>query len=281
MSASDDFWGGDAADGDGMQPDHAAMGAPDPASMGAPDATGGDAALTQGATTALVGFLTGGLPGLLETLDAGSAESLDEGVDDPAALHRAEEAVSHWDTPADGIGGKKPSDEPWTTVATQVSPGDTIGLEDVVRSLESDGIDCGWDPYDPRETVNFLPPNAGLTARKPFAIAVPASQLARARESLYGTPPDGVTYAWSRTAPSDFASDSPDSVDASAADDRGFDFASSGAPKPTAVRGGAPLSDNDFLARSARAGMPAGTVIGVVVVVLILIAAVAFLVVRA
>ena len=188
-------------------------------------------------------------------------DSADDFVDDPEALRRAEQAVSHMgEDPAEGP--RKPIDEDYVVVAKQLQPGDNVGLDDVVRALESDDVDFGWDPYDPRDTVNFMPPNAGLTARKLFSVTVPASEFARARETLYGAPPQGVTYAWDDSAIPPEPS--------------GSDFASDARGVPTPM-GGAPgssgfdptLSDNARLAGLTGAGLPAGAVIGLVIVVLI------------
>jgi hypothetical protein len=281
--SEDGFW----AKEDGAH-GSAGMPAPGGGAMGAPDGDVSgldDALLTPNATSALVGLVTGGLPGMFEALAAGDrgsdSDSADDLVEDPEALRKAEAAVSKWDSPFNGP--RKPIDEDYVVVATQLRPGDNVGLDDVARALESEGVDFGWDPYDPRDTVNFMPPNAGLTARKLFAIAVPASQLARARESLYGAAPDGVTYSWVGTGmPSETSG-------ATAAGDSGYGFASSsssaaagsdfasGAPgRITPITGVGPLtgadpglSDNDRLARMAGSGTPPGLVIGLVLVALI------------
>jgi hypothetical protein len=130
----------------------------------------------------------------------------------------------------------------------QLTPNDSAGLEDVVRALESDGIDFGWDPYDPRDTVNFMPPNAGLTARKLFSIQVPVSQVPRARECLYGDPPQGVTYVW----PAPRASSAAPGGEAPT--DGDFGFAPSATPKRQLSKEGIPLSDNERLQRMAGGG---------------------------
>lgn len=184
----------------------------------------------------------------------------DDGVEDPQALRRAEEAVSHREAPFDGP-TREHIDEPWTVVATQDSARDSAGLDDVVRSLESDGIDVGWDPYDPRDAVDFMPPDAGLTARRLFSVVVPQSQAARARESLYGVPPQGVTYAWPAAA--------------GTARGAGFDVVG---PAQAPVTSADPhLSDNERLQRLAAAGLPSGAVIVAVALVLVGGVIVAFL----
>ena len=226
--------------------------------------------VTPAAGSALVGFMTGGLPGLLEVLDAREGASFEDDVEDPEALRRAEAAVMGHEQAE--LEDRKPIDESWTVVATQESPGDTLGLEDVVRALESEGVDCGWDPYDPRDTVNFLPPNAGLTSRKLFAITVPESQEPKARDVLYGTPPAGVTYAWS--APGASAD-----VRAAIAQAGGAGFHPAQAPSPvTSADPG--LSDNRRLEHLAGGGTPAGIAVAVVALALVAIMAAAFMLLR-
>jgi hypothetical protein len=225
----------------------------------------GDGLITPRAETALVGFMTGGLPGLLRSLDSEGA-SFENDVDDPEALRRAEDAVARQSRDGQDVTGNRapaprPIDEPWAPVATQMSPGNTAGLDDVVRALESDGVDFGWDPYDPRDVVNFMPPSAGLTARKLFSVVVPVSQVGRARESLYGDPPAGVTYAWQTAGP---VSARPVETPAS---DQDFDFGSSPAPKRQMSKDGIPLSDNDRFARMASGGPSAAVMIVIVFIV--------------
>jgi hypothetical protein len=204
--------------------------------------------LTPRAESALVAFATGGLPGLLGSLSGGA--SFEDDVDDPEALRRAEDAVARQSRePARRPGpDARPIDEPWAAVATQVTIGDTAGLDDVVRALESDGIDSGWDPYDPRDTVNFMPPSAGMTARRPFSITVPESQVPRARECLYGAPPQGVTYMF----PTMGAASVPPREETPA--DADFGFAPSPAGARRVSKDGVPLSDNERLQRMAGGG---------------------------
>jgi hypothetical protein len=285
--SEDGFWAKDDP-----TPDTAGMGAPGGGAMGAPDGGASDqggAALTPNATSALIGLVTGGLPGMHEALAAGDSDdfesdSADDFVEDPEALRKAEAAVSKWDSPFDGP--RKPIDEDYVVVATQLQSGDNAGLDDVARALGSDGVDFGWDPYDPRDTVNFMPPNAGLTARRLFAIAVPASQLARAKESLYGAPPLGVTYSWdgagmppampysAQGGDMGYGSTAPPSAGP------GSDFASGAAGRIIPVTGVSPfsggdpgLSDNERLARMAGRGTSPGLVIGIVIFALVVFAA--------
>ena len=225
----------------------------------------GDEPITPHAETALVGFMTGGLPGLLRSLDAQGA-SFEDDVDDPEALRRAEDAVARQSREGQEVTGNRapaprPIDEPWTPVATQMAPGDNAGLDDVVRSLESDGVDFGWDPYDPRDVVNFMPPSAGLTARKLFSVMVPVSQVGRARESLYWDPPDGVTYVWQTAGPV------PARLVETPAADQDFSLGSSPAPKRQTSKDGIPLSDNERFARMASGGPSVAVMIVIVFIV--------------
>jgi hypothetical protein len=239
-----------------------------------PGAAGPNAGLpaTPAAESALVGFMTGGLPGLLGALDARDGASFEDDVEDPEALRQAEDAVARearGTAPRPGR-GTAPIDESWTAVATQVTPGDTAGLDIVVLALESEGVDCGWDPYDPRDTVNFLPPSAGMTARKPFSVTVPVSQVPRAREVLYGDPPDGVTYVWPTLGSATQAS--------ARSSDADLGFSSDRVSKRRTSKDGVPLSDNERFRRMAGGGpsvaaatvlvfVVVGTLIGVVAVI--------------
>jgi hypothetical protein len=246
--SGDGFWG--RSEG-GREPDSSGAAGPN---AGLP--------ATPAAESALVGFITGGLPGLLGALDARAGASFEDDVEDPEALRRAEDAVkrdARGTAPRPGRGAA-PIDESWAAVATQVTPGDTAGLDDVMRALESEGVDCGWDPYDPRDTVNFLPPTAGMTARKLFSVTVPVSQVPRAREALYGDPPDGVTYVW--PAPGSATQASTRSSDAD------FGFSSDGASKRRRSEDGVPLSDNERFQRMAsRSPSVAAAIVLVFVVV--------------
>jgi hypothetical protein len=187
-----------------------------------------------------------------------SDDSFDGMVDDPAALAAAEDAAA-----AEGRrpkarrgAGAQHIDEHWEIVATQIAPGQDSGLDDVVRALESDGIDCGWDPYDPRDIVNFMPPSAGLTARKLFSVVVPASQAARAHDTLYGEPPQGVSYPWARF------SASGQGVGASAPPVAGL-AGRAVPPRPTS-KDGISLSDNARFARMADGSPSIAMMIGAV-----------------
>jgi len=227
-------------------------------------------------TSALEGLITGGLPGMLRALDTNPDYDPDTGpeIDDPDALARAEAAVRGEDASEGGLGDAprlRPIDEDMTRIATQTVTGQYSGLEDVVRALESEGIDCGWDPYDPRDLVGFTPPGVGTGVMKLFAVVVPVSQVERARECLYGEPPQGVTYAWPATH----------AVAASGEVDTGYGFpdvpARAARPRPdsvppipdlpvghvTPVTGyGSPLSDNQTLEEATQ---PGASGVGVVV----------------
>jgi hypothetical protein len=198
-------------------------------------------------------FTTDGLKGLLDAIDSGSSVEL---VDDPDALRRAEDAVAGRSTPAPaGRGpGAAPIDGAWAVVAAQVTPGDTAGLEDVARALEADGIDFGWDPYDPHEAVNFGPPVTGSSSQKIFNVMVPASQIGRAQGALGSEPPQGVSYAWPGSTSSAGGSGSVGTGSE-------FDFEPADQPKATATRDGIQLSDNERFAHMAggigKVGEPA------------------------
>ena len=206
--------------------------------------------LTPRAESALGAFLTGGLPGLLGALD--TRESSDDDIEDPEALRRAEDAVAREsrETAPRPRPASRRIDEPWTAVAMQVTPGDSAGLEDVVRALGSEGIDIGWDPYDPRDTVSFTAPVVGVTARKLFSIQVPVSQVPRARECLYGAPPQGVTYL----VPAAGAGSAAPTDAASLDSDADYGFESSPPPSRQVSKDGFPLSDNRRLERMAGDG---------------------------
>ena len=267
MTEEEDFWSGDSTEAQADDPevppeaDHAGT-------------IGGQSALvTPEAESALVGFMTGGLHGLLDALDAPDGASFEDDVEDPEALRRAEEAVTH-DRPEADAG--PPIEGRWAVVATQDSAADSTGLDLVAQALEADGIDCGWDPYDPRDTVNFMPPSAGLTARKLFSLVVPESEAARARESLRGAPsPYGVTYTWdaSDSAPAQVSPVTPAPMR-----DAGFDPA---APVPTPVTSaGSGLSDNDRLERLAGDRSRTGAVVVFIGVMLVMIVVFAFLMMK-
>jgi len=224
-----------------------------------PDVTGDGPAPDQRPTTALMGFASGGLVGLFQALDESEDDTEGGLVEDPEALRRAEEAVAH--DPELGHRGAH-IDEPLVTVAVQDGPGGTAGLEDVGRALESEGIDFGWDPFDPREQNGFaLYPGA---TRRAYSIVVPRSQAARAREVLYGTPPAGVSYAWAKGVPRP-------APDAASGQDTEYGFGPDGLPSPRPVTGVGPaMSDNDRLERMASGG-PTIEMISMVLVIAALI----------
>lgn len=262
---SDEFWGREDTD-----PEVRAGGAEEPEC----------APITPGAQTALVGFLTAGLPGLLGAFDARDGASFESEVDDPEALRAAEDAVAR---EGRGERGGGPSavriDEPWAIVATQNDPADTFGLDEVVGSLRSEGIDTGWDPYDPRDVVGFTPPSAGLTARKLFSVLVPASQAASARDCLGTEAPHGVTYPWTAADWSQREAPGPEAgAEDGAPDEYGFVLVTS-AKRPVSPDG-RPLSDNVHAQRMADGGTPGGTWILVLATCFVLVVAVAFLVLR-
>lgn len=173
--------------------------------------------------------------------------SFESDVDDPEALRRAEDAVAGRGTKSPRAGGPGVGriDGAWTTIAAQVVPGESAGLEDVVRALESEGVDFGWDPYDPRDSVSFGPPQATTAVRKLFSVMVPQSQVVRAREVLYGEAPQGVTYVWP-AEPATFA----ESAGPTASDDE-FDVVPSRAVAGPKTRDGMSLSDNERMAHLA------------------------------
>ncbi len=261
MSDEDEFWARTPDEGPGA------------VAPGESDADGG-AALTPAAQSVLTGFLTGGISGLADAIEAERGASADEDVEDPRALRMAEDEVSRQGrTPTTMRSSSDRIDESWKAVATQLAPGDNAGLDDVVRSLQSDGIDCGWDPYDPRDTVNFMPPSAGLTARKLFSVVVPSSQFARAQDSLYGSPPLGVTYPWS----SSMSSRAGDPV---AMQNAGPDVGTDAGPPTVLSKDGIPLSDNTRFEQMASGGSGGAWIIAVAVVIVLIVAA-AFLAIRA
>jgi hypothetical protein len=173
--------------------------------------------------------------------------SFESDVDDPEALRRAEDDVAGRAParPRAGGPGAARIDETWTTIAAQVVPGESAGLEDVARALESEDVDFGWDPYDPRDSVNFLPPQMTGSVRKLFSVMVPESQVARAREVLYGEPPQGVTYMWP-AEPATFTA-----AGGSTRSDDEFDAVPSRAAAAAMTRDGKMLSDNARMARMA------------------------------
>lgn len=274
---SDDTRGTDVSD-NALQPASACDPAPD---MSAPS-TGGRVGAE--ATSLLVDFATGGIVGLLRGMD--EAGDFEDEVDDPEALHRAEEAVKG-DRPIP-VDGQSPIDETWTTVAVQDGMGGTTPLQLLASALEEAGVPYGWDPYAPGEGAGFTWPG---TETRVYRIQVPDSRVAAARAALPDRPPEGVRYDWSagsprlledETAPDDFAA--PAGANAPGDADDGFTF-----PEPagdsvgaTAVTGygGSTLSDNDRLQRMASGGGPSALRAVIVAVVLVLVAIALFILLR-
>jgi len=176
------------------------------------------------APTPLQGFMSGGLAGFLTAFEA--EVTRDDSVEDPEALRLAEEAVAAGGPMPAGPGA--PIDGAWAVVARQTGTL-IVGLDEVARTLEAEGVPIGWDPYDPRESVAFLPPGIG-TGPKTYALIVPESQLSRSREILEDVAPQGVTYSWD-------SGSGPETPEASAP-------------------GGPLLSDNERLQRLASGGAP-------------------------
>lgn len=220
--------------------------------------------------TLLMGLASGGLIGMLTALDTSEDETGDGGVEDPEALRRAEEAVRH--DPVERPRGPH-IDEAWAKVARQYLSDDYVGLMDVAAVLESEGIDFGWDPYDPRQNSGLALPDFGDAVRREYSIGVPESQFARAREALYGVPPHGVIYAWSEGAV-------PSPVpEAALGEGAGSEFASSAPSRPVTAYGPM-VSDNERLERLAGGGLPSGTIALAVIAALLGIGAAAFFLTR-
>lgn len=223
--------------------------------------TGPEPGLTPGAMTALAGFATGGIVGLLASLDHDDEMSFDDSVEDPEALRRAEEAVARDEPQLQGP--QVPIDEDWVVVARQTGVV-VVGLDEVARSLEAGGVPIGWDPYDPRDSVAFLPPGIG-TGPKSYALVVPESRRSSARRILDSVAPEGVTYAWA------------DSAEPWPAEQEKAFTATPESWAPTAVtsydRG---LSDNERLERLAGSSSPGiaaalVVVLGIVAIVVVLL----------
>lgn len=166
-------------------------------------------------------------------------EEYDGSVEDLEALRRAEEAVSHGEPAREGP--QAPIDEDWAVVARQTGV-IVVGLDEVARSLEAGDVPIGWDPYDPRDSVAFLPPGIG-TGPRTYALVVPGSQLGRARRILDGVAPQGVTYAWDAQAGAE-----PTGADRGFGDGSEFSAPTTPAPRRT------DFSDNERLKRLAGGG---------------------------
>ena len=219
--------------------------------------------------TSMLGAGGGGLLGLLHGLQA--MGETDEGVDDPEALRRAEEAVAHGRPFVAGTGA--PIDEVWVPVVRQTGAGGELALQDLARVLDSEGVTVGWDPFEPSGAVGFTPPGA---LPRPYVIQVPASEAGVARMALtvvVGAPPKGVAYAWG-----------PEpglrpERDAERSGGSGFGFASDSDVRPAPPVVSPLLSDNERMARLASSrGSGVGVAIVVICVLLIgMIALAAFL----
>ncbi len=207
-----------------------------------PDAAGGE---DPKARTRAAGLASGGLVGFFQSLQA--MGETPEDIEDPALLRAAEAAVAR-DEGQPAV-SKPAIDEAWQTVATHDGAGGLAGLEDVARALDSEGITVGWDPYAPGDEVGFMPP--GMSARV-YSLQVPASQVAKAREVLYGIAPQGVTYGWAREPKPASALDTEPA-------DAEFGFAHTGT-RPTPRIGDPTISDNQRL-QSMAAGGPSGAAI--------------------
>ena len=197
MTEEQDFWSETAAGGPDVMPS-----SPGSRAMvsGMGDADGAGETLVG----AIEGLVTGGLPGMLRALDMNPAYDPENGpgIDDPEALRRAEDAVRGVGASEHGLGDRprlQPVFEDMTPIAMQTVTGEYAGLEDVIRALESEGIVCGWDPYDPRDLIGFTPPGVGTGTQKLFTVVVPVSEVEAARQCLCGAPPQGVRYAWPST----------------------------------------------------------------------------------
>lgn len=181
----------------------------------------------------------------------------EDGVDDPEALRRAEEAVAHDDRPPGGP--REHIDERWAPIANG-GTGGVPALVTIASALDEAGVPVGWDPYAPSDAVGFMWPG---TETRVYTVQVPESQSAHAREILPATPPAGVTYAW--TAP-------PEAPPASAGEDAGRFGLTSGTASAPGSDTGAPLSDNRRLESLDTGGPSPILVVGRVLVVLALIA---------
>jgi len=217
-----------------------------------PDGSGNPESPESGEQKPPTGSGGGGLIGLFAGLQAMGEWSDDtEDIEDPGLLRAAEEAVARGGRQQ--VVSKPPIDGAWQTIATHDGPGGLSGLEDVARALDSEGIPVGWDPYEPGDEVGFMPP--GMSARV-YSLQVPASQVTKAKEVLYGVAPQGVTYGWAPEVRPPSPLDPPAGGDA----EYGFDRLASG----SAPRTGDPtISDNQRLQRMAGGG-PSGVAIALV-----------------
>jgi hypothetical protein len=220
----------------------------------ATDDTGGD----KQEPTPIDGLAGGGLAGLMRSLKA--MGETPEDISDPEALRRAEEMAAR--ATQSPRGSASPIDEAWERVAMQSGPDGVIGLQDVARALEAEDIAIGWDPYEPSAAPGLMLPG---TSVRPYAVQVPVSQAERARQVLYGVPPQGVTYGWGAQARPESAPESEADFDS----EFGFDRSVS----PSRPRAGDPtLSDNERMARLASGG---GSGCGVAIAVVFVVVAIA------
>lgn len=260
---SDDVWG--SADEPGV------AGSPEPAG-GAGSEPAREGHLTAGATTVLTGFATGGIVGMLEALEANTWASPDPDVEDPEALARAEAQVARVDRPGRAAA---PIDEQWVPVARQVGEALIGGLQDVAMALTASSVPFGWDPFDPREAPSFTPPIMGTRGRT-FAIVVPASEAAKAREALEGLRAEGVTFAWDEAGGPVATQSAPTSPE----DEYGFGPSTSADAPDSYDAAGRPLSDNARLERMGAGGPSGFAIVLAIVAGLLVIGVAAYLVLR-
>ncbi len=205
--------------------------------------------------------------------DGAADASADEvGVEDPEALRRAERAVARERPEAPRT--IPPSNEAWVPVLTEDVGGTATGeLLRIAAFLESNGIDYGWDPRDPRTTS--MDPYA-VTAPARTSIVVPASQVQRVREAVGAGPPSGISWTGPATEAMGPQVDAARSSGAPgwAEPDVGAPSATSAGPR------GMQLSDNARIARGAGKPSAVGRGTLVLIAVVVIAALVLFLVLR-
>jgi hypothetical protein len=188
-------------------------------------------------------------------------------VEDPEALRRAEEAVSH--SEPDEVGPAVFNDETWVGIAWQDgSPAGVRGLQDVVLALTAEGIESGWDPHDPLEPAvgPYTLWQQGVPTN--YAVLVPASQLVRGLQVLGSPAPDGVGYA------------SPESAVDTSPTPAGLQPPVPAFTPVTSYSQGHALSDNARLEGATRPGARTTFATAVAVVVVVLIVVVVLLVLK-
>jgi hypothetical protein len=239
--------------------------------------------LNDDATSVLVGFATGGLIGALQALERDPWDESDSpGVEDPDALRRAEEAVAGERSP--WLEPRLTAGEGWAPIAKQVGQAFVGGLQEVAVALHTAGIPVGWDPYDPREAPNFLPPLLGTPGRT-FVVLVPASRLRDAREAVGDLRPEDVTFLWPEAGAPIETLPVRETIEAERAareaeeasdyDEKyGFAGGDPSSPKPVTSYDG--LSDNARLQNMAQ-GRGTGCALGLVVLVGAAVVGAAFL----